>query len=76
MRDTPTCFIIFNVNQTYGPFTVRDALTKVDAFQRHDDVLVAPELVQVWNLGWRRSQPLGFARPFLLAELRKPKYAR
>jgi hypothetical protein len=75
MRDTPTCFITLNVNKTYGPYTVRDALTKVDVFLEHDDVLSAPELVQVWNLGWRQPQPLGFAKPFLLAELRKAKYA-
>lgn len=76
MRDTPTCFIIFNVKKTYGPYTVQDALTKVDAFLNHDDAQSAPELVQVWNLGWRQSQPLGFAKPLLLAELRKAKYSR
>lgn len=33
------------------------------------------ETVQVWNLGWRRPQSLAQAKPFLLADLRKSKYA-
>jgi hypothetical protein len=33
------------------------------------------ETVQVWNLGWRSAQPLEQAKFFLLADLRKSKYA-
>jgi len=33
------------------------------------------EMVQIWNLGWRSTQPLEQAKSFLLADLRKSKYA-
>ena len=74
MKNVPTCFICYDTVKTYGPYTIKDALAKIDAFARESDA-VAPELVQVWNLGWRSAQPLHVAKPFLLADLRKAKYS-
>ncbi len=74
MRNVPTCFICYDTVKTYGPYTINEALAKVDAFARSPD-LVAPERVQVWNLSWRSAKPLQVAKPFLLADLRKAKYA-
>lgn len=75
MRNVPTCFICYDTIKTYGPYTIKEALAKIDTFTQKDAVALAPELVQVWNLGWRRPQPLLVAKPFLLADLRKAKYS-
>ena len=75
MRNTPTCFIVFDASKTYGPFTVQEALVKIDSFSRKDFPEIDPALVSVWNLGWRGSQSLEHAKPFLLADLGKSKYA-
>ena len=75
MRNTPTCFIVFDASKTYGPYTVQEALVKIDSLSRKDSSELDPALVSVWNLGWRRSQSLEQARFCLLADLRKSKYA-
>jgi hypothetical protein len=74
MKNVPTCFICYDADKTYGPYTIKEALAKIDAFARGHEGM-APELVQVWNLSWRSSQPLHAAKPFLLADLRKSKYS-
>lgn len=75
MRNTPTCFIVFDARKTYGPFTVQEALVKIDSFRRNESSELDPALVRVWNLGWREPQPLGLAKAFLRADLSKSKYA-
>ena len=75
MRNTPTCFIVFDASKTYGPFTVQEAVVKIDSFSRKESSELDPALVSVWNLGWRGPQPLDQAKSFLLADLGKSKYA-
>lgn len=75
MRNTPTCFIVFDTSKTYGPFTVQEALVKIDSLSRDASSELDPALVSVWNIGWRSSQPLEQAKSFLLADLGKSKYA-
>ena len=75
MRNTPTCFIVFDASKTYGPYTVQEALVQIDSFRRNESSELDPALVSVWNLGWRRPQSLEQAKPCLLADLRKSKYA-
>jgi hypothetical protein len=75
MRNTPTCFITFDTVKTYGPYTVRDALMKIDSFSQTDSPQLDSSLLRVWNLGWRKPQPLDLAKPYLLQDLRKSKFA-
>jgi hypothetical protein len=74
MLNTPTCFIVFDARKTYGPYTVQEALVKIDSFSRMESSGLDPAFVSVWNLGWRKPQPLELAKSFLLADLGKSKY--
>jgi len=77
MRHVPTCFISYDTVKSHGPYTIQDMLEEIETFgpREFDFGAIDREAVQVWNLGWRSAQPLEQAKSFLLADLRKSKYA-
>ncbi len=77
MRHVPTCFISYDRVKSHGPYTIQVMLEEIELFgpREFEFGAIDQETVQVWNLGWRRPQSLAQAKPFLLADLRKSKYA-
>ncbi len=77
MRHVPTCFITYDRVKSHGPYTIKVMLEEIGRFgpREFEFGAIDQETVQVWNLGWRKPQPLELAKFFLLADLRKSKYA-
>jgi hypothetical protein len=74
MRRTPTCFFCFEGATSVGPFTVDEALRRIEKFEAMQDSALDPDSVWVWNLGWRSALPLAAARLRLCTDLGKPRY--
>lgn len=67
MKHVPTCFISYDTVKSHGPYTIQDMLEKIGRFgpRELEFGAIDPEMVLVWNLGWRSAQPLVLAKPSL-----------